>query len=211
MLLRRVPPPAGRQQRRVPGAPGDSLGKEVGFAWVPDAKAMAPGEKAEFTVASHRDASALLLKELRVVMADNGNFMRVSMSGDDPQRTADIVNGLTSQFVELAADLKRAKLRETATVLKEQLQYSATQLRDAEQALEGFRVKTITLPSDVPVAAGLTMTQPTVIKQYFDEKIRVDSIARDREALASALNQFASGVASTDAFRTIPAVRGARN
>ena len=40
---------------------------------------------------------------------------------------------------------------------------------DAEQALEGYRVKTITLPSDVPVAAGLTMTQPTVIKQYFDD------------------------------------------
>ncbi len=111
--------------------------------------------------------------------------------------------------MELAADLKRAKLRETAAVLKEQLQYSATQLRDAETALEGFRVQTITLPSDVPVAAGLTMTQPTVIKQYFDEKIKVDSIARDREALTSALNQFSTGAASTDAFRTIAAVRGA--
>jgi capsular exopolysaccharide synthesis family protein len=188
---------------------GDSLGREVGFVWVPDARALQPGQKAEFTVASHRDASATLLKKLRVVMADNGNFMRVSLSGDDPQRAADIVNGLTSQFVELAADLKRAKLRETATVLKEQLQYSATQLRDAEQALEGFRVKTITLPSDVPVAAGLTMTQPTVIKQFFDEKIRVDSIARDREALSSAMQQFSTGTASTDAFRTIPAVRGA--
>jgi hypothetical protein len=140
-------------------------------------------------------------------MADNGNFMQVSMSGGDPQQRH-IVNSLLA--VRGAGGRPQArKLRETATVLKEQLQYSATQLRDAEQALEGFRVKTITLPSDVPVAAGLTMTQPTVIKQYFDEKIRVDSIARDREALSSALNQFASGAASTDAFRTIPAVRGA--
>ncbi len=46
-------------------------------------------------MASHRDASALLLKKLRVVMADNGNFMRVSLSGEDPQRAADVVNGLT--------------------------------------------------------------------------------------------------------------------
>jgi hypothetical protein len=69
-------------------AQGDSLGKEVGFVWVPDAKALQPGQKAEFTVASHRDASATLLKKLHVVMADNGNFMRVSLSGDDPQRTA---------------------------------------------------------------------------------------------------------------------------
>lgn len=190
-------------------ASGDSLGKEVGFAWVPDRGALQPGTKAAFSVTSHRDASAALQKRLRVVMADNGNFMRLSLSGNDPQRAADVLNALTSKFVELAADLKRAQLRETATVLKEQLQYSAAQLRDAEQALEGFRVKTITLPSDVPVAAGLTMTQPTVIKQFFDEKIRVDSIARDREALTSALGQFSTGSASTDAFRTIPAVRGA--
>lgn len=188
---------------------GDSLGREVGFLWVPHRDAIQPGQKAEFSVASHRDASASLLKNLRVVMADNGNFMRVSLSGTDPQRATDIVNGLTSQFVELAADLKRAKLRETATVLREQLQYSATQLRDAEQALEGFRVRTITLPSDVPVQAGLTITQPTAIKQYFDEKMRVDSLGRDREALTSAMSQFAAGSASTDAFRTIPAVRGA--
>ncbi len=190
-------------------AANDSLGREVGFAWVPSPGALEPGQKAEFTVASHRDASALLLKKLRVVMADNGNFMRVSLSGDDPQRATDVVNGLTSQFVALAADLKRAKLRETAAVLKEQLQYSAAQLRDAETALEAFRVKTITLPSDVPVAAGLTITQPTVIRQFFDERIRLDSIARDREALSSAMGQFSSGSASTDAFRTIPAVRGA--
>jgi hypothetical protein len=149
----------GREAR---AGQGDSLGKEVGFAWVPDAKALQPGQKAEFTVDSHRDASAALLKKLRVVMADNGNFMRVSMSGDDPQRTADIVNGLTSQFVELAADEAGQAPRDGHGPL-EQLQYSATQLRDAETALEGFRVKTITLPSDVPVAAGLTMTQPTVI------------------------------------------------
>ena len=190
-------------------APGDSLGREVGFMWVPPRDAIQPGQKAEFSVASHRDASAALLKNLRVVMADNGNFMRVSLSGEDPQRSTDIVNGLTSQFVELAADLKRAKLRETATVLREQLQYSATQLRDAEQALESFRVRTITLPSDVPVQAGLTMTQPTAIKQYFDEKFRVDSLGRDREALLSAMSQFEAGTASTDAFRTIPAVRAA--
>jgi capsular exopolysaccharide synthesis family protein len=188
---------------------GDSLGREVGFAWVPNSAALPAGQKAEFTVASHRDASALLLKKLRIVMADNGNFMRVSLAGDDPQRATDIVNGLTTQFVALAADLKRAKLRETATVLKDQLQYSATQLRDAEQALEGFRVQTITLPSDAPVAAGLVMTQPTVISQYFNEKVRADSLRRDREALASTLTEFQSGATSTDAFRTIPPVQNA--
>jgi hypothetical protein len=32
-------------------------------------------------VRSPRDASALLLENMRVTMADNGNFMRVSLTG----------------------------------------------------------------------------------------------------------------------------------
>jgi capsular exopolysaccharide synthesis family protein len=188
---------------------GDSLGRELGFAWVPSPSALPPGQKADFTVASHRDASAALLRNLNVLMAENGNFMRVSLSGHDPQRAASALNAVTAQFVALAADLKRAKLRETATVLKEQLQYSATQLHDAETALEAFRVRTITLPADVPVAAGLTMTQPTVIKQYFDEKVQADLLRRDREALNTAMGQFQSGTTSSDAFRTIPSAQSA--
>ncbi len=187
-------------------ANGDTLGREVGFAWVPSSDALAPGEKADINVDSHRDASAGLLENLHVVMADNGNFMRVSLSGQDPQRTAAIVNELTSQFVQLAADLKRAKLKETAAILKEQLQYSATQLRDAEGALEGFRAKTIIQPSDVPIAAGIGLTQPTVIRQYFDDRMAADSLRRDRAALTTALQSFQSGNTSTDALRTISSV-----
>lgn len=187
-------------------AAGDTLGREVGFAWIPDAEALPPGQKAEIQVASHRDASAQLLENLHVVMADNGNFMRVSLSGNDPQRTAAIVNELTTQFVQLAADLKRAKLRETAAILKEQLSYSATQLRDAEGALEGFRAKTIIQPSDVPIAAGIGLTQPTVIRQYFDDRMAADSLRRDRAALTTALQSFQSGNTSTDALRTISSV-----
>jgi capsular exopolysaccharide synthesis family protein len=187
-------------------AAGDTLGREVGFQWVPDASALAPGQKADFAVNSYRDASAMLQRNLRVVMADNGNFMRVALSGEDPQRAAAVVNELTTQFVRLAADLKRAKLKETASILKEQLQYSATQLRDAEQALEGFRTRTITQPSDVPVASGIVMTQPTVIRQYFDDRLAADSLRRDRAALTMALSQFQSGETSTDALRTINSV-----
>lgn len=187
-------------------AAGDTLGREVGFAWVPNAEALQPGQKAEIRVNSHRDASAQLLENLHVVMADNGNFMRVSLSGQDPERTAAIVNELTTQFVQLAADLKRAKLKETAAILKEQLQYSATQLRDAEGALEGFRARTITQPSDVPIAAGIGLTQPTVIRQFFDDRMAADSLRRDRSALTTALQNFQSGNTSTDALRTISSV-----
>lgn len=187
-------------------AAGDTLGREVGFQWVPDPAALAPGEKADITVTSHRDASALLLRNLRVVMADNGNFMRVALTSDDPQRAASVVNELTDQFVRLASELKKAKLKETASILKEQLKYSSDNLRDAEQSLESFRTRTITQPTDVPVASGIALTQPTVIRQFFDDRMAADSLRRDRAALTTALQQFQAGQTSTDALRTISSV-----
>jgi capsular exopolysaccharide synthesis family protein len=191
-------------------AAGDSLGREVGFRWVPDVSVLDPGEKIDLEVISPRDASAKLLEHMRVTVAENGNFMRLTMTGENPQRLATVTNDITAQFVNLAADLKRAKLRETARILKEQLEYSAAQLRDAETSLEEFRVRTITLPTDVPVAAGIQLTQPTAIKQYFDDKVRIDSLRRDREALNTALARFQSGSASTDAFLTIPSAQNAK-
>ena len=47
------------------------------------------------------------------------------------------------------------------------------------------------------------------MKQYFDEKVRIDSLRKDREALVEALGRFQSGSASIDAFLTIPAAQGA--
>ena len=190
---------------------GDSLGRELGFRWVPSPDALEPGSKAEIRVRSPRDASGLLLENMRVTMADNGNFMRVSLTGTDPMRLTTVTNDLTAQFVNLAADLKRAKLRETARILKEQLEYSAAQLRDAEQALEEFRVRTITLPSDVPIASGIQLTQPQVMKQYFDEKVRIDELGKEREALLGALDRFQNGSASVDAFLTIPSAQNAKD
>jgi len=200
--------PDGTVASRAPA--GDSLGRELGFRWRPSPDALELGQKTQITVTSPRDASAKLLENMRVTMADNGNFMRVSLTGTDPIRLTSVTNDLTGQFVNLAADLKRAKLRETARILKEQLEYSAAQLRDAEQALEEFRVRTITLPSDVPIASGIQLTQPTVMKQFFDEKVRIDSLQKDREALNDALSRFQSGSASVDAFLTIPSAQRAK-
>jgi capsular exopolysaccharide synthesis family protein len=185
---------------------GDSVGKELGFHWQPHTELLRPGQRVAFTVISPRDASATLLGSLRTQMTERGNFMRISLTSNDPVQGAAVINILTDQFVSVAADLKRAKLRETAKILREQLNYSAEQLRGAERSLEEFRVRTITLPSDVPVAAGIQLTQPTVIRQFFEEKVEVDSLARERQAIQTALAQFEAGTTSADAFRSIPSV-----
>ena len=48
----------------------------------------------------------------------------------------------------VAAELKREKLTGLTKILDGQLRYAQQNLRDAEVALESFRVQTITLPSE---------------------------------------------------------------
>src|SRR5262249_5216848 len=82
------------------------------------------------------------------------------------------------------------KLVELSTILRDQLDVAEGNLKRAEGALEDFRVKTITLPSEkssTPVAAGLEVTRQPVLNSFFDMKIQRGQLRRDREALENAL------------------------
>ena len=130
--------------------------------------------------------------------------------GPNPGKIAAVLNEVTTRFVAVAADLKRRKLTIITETLGEQVQYAEEQLRDAETRLEGYRVSTITLPTEnVPVAAGLQSTQPTVLTNYFNQKIQVEEMRRDRLALQGVVARIGTPGFSMDAFQTIPAVRDA--
>jgi tyrosine-protein kinase Etk/Wzc len=53
------------------------------------------------------------------------------------------------------------------------------------------------------------MTQPTVITNFFNQKVRVEEVRRDREALQAVLAKTIAGDLAVDAFQQIPAVREA--
>ncbi|HEX5385175.1 MAG TPA: polysaccharide biosynthesis tyrosine autokinase [Gemmatimonadales bacterium] len=194
------------------GKPGDSIGARVGFAWRPPAAAVEAtnGRRIEFGVTSPRDASQYLRAQLTSSMQENGNFLRLTLTGTDPARLTSTMNTLINQYVDVAAELKKRKLTELSTILGQQLDTISNQLRDAEGKLEGFRVNAITKPSEnTIITPGLQQTTAPVVDRYFEQKIQADQLKRDREALETVLKRAKAGALTVDAYQTIPSVREA--
>ena len=192
------------------GTAGDSVGRKVGFRWKPEPRALGRDREIRFRVVTPRDASNELAGQLTANMAEDGNFLRLALTGNDPRRLSRTLNAVIEQFVSVAADLKKRKLAILTETLEEQVLYAAEQLRDAESRLESYRVHTITLPNEsAPIAAGLEATQPTVLTKYFQQKMDLDQIQQDRKALEEVLARSTAGALAVDAFQTIPAARSA--
>ncbi|HET6229399.1 MAG TPA: polysaccharide biosynthesis tyrosine autokinase [Longimicrobiaceae bacterium] len=192
-------------ERAAPGAP---VGHTRGFRWVPPA-GLKPGRTVAFSLANPRDVAMRLGDQLETRMAEDGHFLRLSLSGTDPSRIARTLNGLMVRYVEVAAQLKRAKLDQLTAILDEQRSYAEANLRDSETALESFRVRTVTLPSEraAPVASGLAITRDPVFNSYFEMKVSREDLAHDREAVQRVLGDAAQGRVGYDALAVNPAVQ----
>ena len=192
------------------GQLGDSVGTVIGLEWAPPAALFHAGEAVTFAVAMPRDVSTGLANSIGVQIDENGNFMTVSFTDQDPARAATIVNAVVDREVEVAADLKKAKLTELTKILEDQLTKAQTNLTTAENALESFRVHTATLPSDqgTPIAPGIQMTTSPAYTSYFQKKIEREQLRSDRAAIMRILNQVPDSGLSVDAMMVIPAVNG---
>jgi succinoglycan biosynthesis transport protein ExoP len=98
---------------------GDSLGRSIGFKWVPIAPPT--GREVMFRVRVPRDAAVILNNDLTTTLPADGTLLRLSMRGGDPQATAAVVNAVASRFVDVAALLKREKLTAVTEAYREQL------------------------------------------------------------------------------------------
>ena len=199
---------AGTEVQR--GAPGDSVGAALGFGWVPPARELRSGRDIEFTVRTPREAALKVSQRLSAqIKLPDGNFLAIGLRGSDAELTANTLNAIANRYVEIAANLKREKLTELTRILYEQLQSAYTDLRRAEAALEGFRVNTVTLPTEAatPVVPGLQQTNAPVFTRFFAMRIERDQLARDRDALQRAIAQAADSGLQPVALEAIPAVR----
>ena len=169
------------------GAIGDSIGRPVGFRWAPTPQELrvSSGERTiRFTVATPRETSLTLIQRLGNRLQEKSNFLWLTMEDENPTQAAAILNTWMREYVAVAGELKKQNLVSFASILGDQLSSAERSLRDAEAALEGFRVNTVTLPSEgAPVAAGLEMTRDPVMGAYFERKIEQDNLRIDREAL----------------------------
>lgn len=176
----------------VEGSVGDSIGPDLGFIWTPPDSALTGGLVEEFNVRVPREVAVSLRNRLEVQFNPAGHFLHVSLSGQDPEHIASVLNAVSERLVQVAADLKRAKLAELSEILQDQLVYAQRNLEDAERSLEDFRVGTITLPSDrgAPVSAGLEYTRDPVFQNYFALKVEADQLRRDREAILRIMDEW---------------------
>ena len=195
------------------GSVGDSVGGRLGFLWAPGASALGKSRDIAFEIHSLRDASTVLQNQLRTVMPGReGTFLAVSLTGPEPKRTATVLNAILDEFVALAERLKKENLVKVTKDLAAQLRSADSSARDAQTALESYRVQTITEPREdqFPLPSGLAQTQPSVMTNYFQMRMNLNAVQRDRKAIEDVLRQGReAGAVPIDAFHTIAAVKGA--
>jgi capsular exopolysaccharide synthesis family protein len=173
------------------GNVGDSIGADLGFLWQPPAHLLKPGRTIDFGLVTPRQSALEIVARLTTkIPLRDGNFLRMELKGGDPVRLASTLNAIGQQFVYVAAELKKDKLKQLSQILEGQLDSSEATLHRAERALEVFRVNTITEPTDAqspPVASGLTMTQSAAMADYFKMKTNADQLGQDRAAIQRVL------------------------
>ncbi|HEU5153559.1 MAG TPA: Wzz/FepE/Etk N-terminal domain-containing protein, partial [Gemmatimonadales bacterium] len=100
------------------GAVGDSIGDKLGWRWAPTAQQLRKGKTIAFTLKNPREVSNDLMNNLKTSMAaEDANFLRISLNGEDRYVLAPQLNASTDQFVDIAAELKRSKLVEMRLAL----------------------------------------------------------------------------------------------
>ena len=192
------------------GTVGDSVGKPLGFLWAPKPGSLPPDRTIDFSLVPPRDAALRLGEGLDVRMDVNGNFLALELRGPNPVLISSILNAVTQRYVQVAAQLKREKLTELTKLLEDQLKTAQRNLDDAENALQGFRTRTITLPSDRTAAqAAPGETRDPVRASFFDMQVERDQLHRDRDAIDRLLAEGGGGGLPTAALSAIESVQHA--
>jgi capsular exopolysaccharide synthesis family protein len=195
------------------GAVGDSIGRAMGLRWQPDVKAMkaAAGRDVKFGVSQPREVSQELSLRLTALLPGRSNFLSLTLTDEDPKLAAMTLNAITKEYVSVAGELKKRNVSEFARILEGQLLYAETALKDAETALESFKIHTITLPSEGSPTAGTLGTldtRPAAMKAFFDRKIEYENLKSDREALERTIADAKAGTLPLRAMLFVPSVSG---
>jgi capsular exopolysaccharide synthesis family protein len=188
------------------GTLGDSIGQPLGFRWAPSAAVLPPGSDVAFTIRPLREAAKGLGEDLTVTMDPDGNFLALSLTGEDPARVASTVNAVARRYVAVATELKRVKLSEVAKLLSDQLGAADADLHRAERAFETFRVRTITLSPDLGVASA-PPGKASGYGDFFNLKVERDQLRRDREAIEHVLAQLGDSGGSVEGLTFVGAVQ----
>lgn len=188
------------------GILGDSIGRALGFLWKPSPAALNSGQSVEFTLLNPREAALGLRQGVTIAFSPESNLLGLTLRGADPQRITAIMTVLLDEFIATAAELKKRNVIEVGKALRQQLDHVERELRDAEVALENFRVRTITLPSEAAAGSGADATRNPVFDTFFERQIEYENVRRDRRALESTLSAVQQGQLEASALWSVAAV-----
>lgn len=193
------------------GAAGDSIGRKVGFKWqIPESTFAAEGQrKIRFSVVPPREVSLDLLNRVGNRLTTGSNFLWLTFSDTDPKLAERTLNIWLSEFVRVAADLKKRNVVEFAKILEDQLRFAEKATQDAEAAYQNFRVNTIILPTEGGPVAARTVAEgerdPALVS-FFDQKIEYDNLRHDREAMEENIAKAMAGKTPYEGLLFIPSV-----
>lgn len=190
------------------GVPGDSVGRPFGFLWAPSAESweVVDGELS-FAVRPPPDAAIGLGERLTASLNRQGNFIYVSLTDDDPEAAARILNAILERFATVAEDLKSEELAGSLADLENQVAANRDSVSVAQQRLEQFRVATITEPTDqsTPMAGGTQETRAPIIDRYQRLRDEVDDIRTDRTRIQTILQAIPDSGVPIAQLELIPA------
>jgi len=192
------------------GLVGDSAGRNMGLQWVPRPRQRMYGKDYEFTLLTPREVSNRVADALstNIGRARGSRFVTVSYDGTDAARTARTLNAILDRFVLQAATLKSASLVSTTSVLDSQLLAAEQSMRDADLALQNFKINTVTDPrDDAPIPGGLQMTTGYTYGSYMQLRTVSDSLRRERRQLADLMGRARTGGLVADQLLAIGIVR----
>ena len=196
------------------GRLGDSVGKSVGFAWVPTVASLQGNQAVRFTVVQPRSVGVGLISRLDVAMQENSNFLTLTLTGADKWQTADLLNVWMKQFLATAAELRTRSLNTQATILEAQRTSAEEGLHTAENALQAFRSRVITKPTEgsvSPAAAALGVTPPpdALNSELYKNQTDYETIKRSREAIEALIPAARQGNFAPDVLAAVPAIQNA--
>ena len=189
---------------------GDSVGGSIGLAWRPPASMAKPGGSYPFSLRLPHAVARQLGGGLNVNINQQASLLIVALSGTSRTQTATILNEIAERYVQLASSLQHERLTQLTRVLAQQVGAASQSLATAEQALEGFRVRTITLPGGQAAGGAATTSgasggDPTLGR--FNDAQRQLAMTRADLASVERLISFATDSASTlSGFESLPVV-----
>jgi capsular exopolysaccharide synthesis family protein len=204
--------PDGRSYALLDGEEGelekgtlpDSIGRSRGFQWwVEPQEATQKPRDVRFSVLRPRDVSIFLREALVTILPERGQLLTVALRGSNGRRTAETLDGILTEFVTVAGELRRSQVSELATLLRDQLTAAETRLRTAESALQQFRADAITMPGDGSSIYSGIGSDPSV-REYFDRRVSLDNARRDRVALQAVVADASS--LTVEALVSVPAI-----